>query len=89
MEILVIVFLVLVVTLCLFLILNIISPQKEDSFDRAARFAGDEEEEIASFKERVVEPLQVKISRVGRFLLHVWTVIVLLLVVPWECEEKF
>lgn len=68
MEILVIAFLVLVVTLCLFLVLNIISPQKEDSFDRAARFAGDEEEEIASFKERVVEPLQVKISRVGRFL---------------------
>ncbi len=67
MEFLVIVFLMLIVTLGIFLVLNTISPQKADSFDRAARFTGEEEEEIATFKERVVDPFRVKISRVGRF----------------------
>lgn len=67
MEFLVIVFLMLIVTLGLFLILNIISPQKADSFDRAVRFTGEEEEEIATFKERVVDPFRARISRIGRF----------------------
>jgi tight adherence protein C len=66
-EFLVIAFLIFIVTIGIFVFLNIISPQKTDSFDRAALFTGEEEEEIATFKERVVDPFRARISRIGRF----------------------
>ncbi|ADE57319.1 type II secretion system F family protein [Aminobacterium colombiense] len=67
MDLLVIVFIVMVIVLGVFLILNVISPEKEDSFDRALRFAEEWDDETASFRERVVDPLRAKISRIGRF----------------------